>query len=72
MPPTAYLNFVKENYSKHPIGPLLLAIQIYQDLRESSDTFLWHYMEKVCGPRDWDSDKFLHAAKSIITLSTGF
>lgn len=66
-PQRAFLEYVKENYSLHPIGALALAVEIYETCRTNSDSFFWEIM--AAQGKSWDSQSFLNAANLIIEVS---
>lgn len=62
----AFKAYVKQNYVEHPIGAILLAIELYEGCRTTSSSFFWDIM-KLQG-KSWDSDSFHNAAKEVIKV----
>lgn len=63
---TLFKKSVAQSYTTHPVGSLLLALEIYEGCRNTKDGLFWHIMGTQGD--SWTAESFHNAAKEILEI----
>jgi len=64
----AFAYYAKQTYSEHPIGSLLLGLELYESCRVNSNSIAWNIMQ-AAGHKTFTSEAFLDAANQVLKLT---
>jgi hypothetical protein len=64
--PEFILTEIRSRYEGHPIGSLLLAIDLYEGCRRTTDGIYWDIMQALAKSKHYTSEVWLDVAEQLL------